>query len=145
MVHYRDNVLLPRVEEKKQQLQELEKVKQHCDKIATAYPRRHSLAQLGFLLFQLVILFDWTYIHFDWSLTEPITYVLGYSATWFAVLWYGNLQREFGYGSYRDLLEAKRRKQLYAECSVDEDQYEQLKEELAALEIQLRSLKNIEQ
>ncbi|EPY36283.1 hypothetical protein STCU_00663 [Strigomonas culicis] len=137
---YRAHTLEPLLAAKLQQLGQMEALKRQCDAEAATYPRLWKLAVLGFLSLQVVVLFDWTYIHFDWNLTEPITYLLGYSFTWLSLLWYGNLQQEFGYGRVHELLQQRQCARLYRRRGVDLVLYEQLRAETDVLQRRLRSL-----
>jgi hypothetical protein len=136
----RDGPLRARLNNARAELEKLEELKARCDAAAQRFPDRRMRQLFVFLLVQAAVLFDWTYIHFDWNLVEPITYLLGYSATWIAILWYGLLQREFSYDGLRHMLRDQQQRKLYTQHKFDVAHYECLKREVATLEKVLRSL-----
>ena len=136
----RDGPLRVRLTKKRAELAKLAELKRRCDEAAQRLPDKRMKQLFLFLLFQAAVLFDWTYIHFDWNLTEPITYLIGYSATWIAILWYGALQREFSYDVLRSMLRDQQRVKLYTQHKFDVAHYEKVKAEVAKLEKVLRSL-----
>ncbi|KPA78150.1 hypothetical protein ABB37_06326 [Leptomonas pyrrhocoris] len=136
----RDGPLKARCSEMRSELEELERIKNLCDAAAQRHLDRKMQQLFLLLLFQAVVLFDWTYVHFDWNLVEPITYLIGYSATWIAILWYGALQREFSYDTLRDMLREQQCERLYAQHKFDLAHYEKVKVEVDRLQRVLRSL-----
>lgn len=136
----RDGFLASRLHAARVELAALEDIKKQCDVAAQRLPDRRMRQLFVFLLFQAGVLFDWTYVHFDWNLVEPITYLVGYSVTWIAILWYGALQREFSYDTWRSMLQKRERERLYAQHRFDLRHYEQLRVEVVRLERVLRSL-----
>ncbi|KAG5505674.1 hypothetical protein JKF63_05009 [Porcisia hertigi] len=129
---------------KRQQLDAMERVKAECDEIACRYPDAFMRQLFVFLVLQVAVLFDWTYIHFDWSFVEPITYLLGYSATWIAIAWYGAMQHEFGYDALRRFLQSAKSERLYKDRQFDLQAYEALRVEVAQLDQLVHSLENLE-
>lgn len=128
---------------KEARLRVLDEIKRECDAEASHYPNRFMYGIGAFLLAQVVVLFDWTYVHFDWNLTEPITYLLGYSATWIAIGVYGMCQSEFSYDALRQTLETSRQTKLYKRRGLDIAEYTRLVVEVDKLEKILRSLEGI--
>lgn len=104
-----------------------------CRHVAHRHPDRYMAGLFAFFALQAVVLFDWTFIHFDWNLTEPITYLLGYSATWVALAWYGNMQQEFGFDSLRELIEHRKLTALYRQRGIDVAKVARLEEEVERL------------
>lgn len=127
------SVLEAVLQSKAARLAELHAVQQVCRSEAHRHPDRYAFAGFVFLFAQAVILFDWTYVHFDWNLVEPITYLLGYSATWIALAWYGNMQEEFGFDSIRKMLEVRKLEALYAAKGLDVKELERLEVEVERL------------
>lgn len=118
---------------KSARLVELHAVQQECRHEARRHPDRYMFAAFAFLLVQAVVLFDWTYIHFDWNLVEPITYLIGYAGTWIALAWYGNMQEEFGFDSLREMIEVRKLNSLYAAKGVDVAEVDRLEDEVERL------------
>ncbi|KPI89541.1 hypothetical protein ABL78_1309 [Leptomonas seymouri] len=136
----RDGFLKARLSEAQAELNKLDQLKTHCDEAAQQHADRRMRQLFLLLIFQSVVLFDWTYIHFDWNLVEPITYLIGYSATWIAIIWYGALQRELSYDALRRVFLEKQCRALYAQHEFDVERYAKVKMEVAKLEKVLRSL-----
>ncbi|KAK7200171.1 hypothetical protein NESM_000067800 [Novymonas esmeraldas] len=136
----RDGHLRRTLDAKRQELAAMERVKAQCDAAAARYPDAFMKGIFAFLVMQTAVLFDWTYVHFDWALVEPITYLVGYSATWIAIAWYGTMQHEFGYESLRRLLQSTKSRKLYAVHGFDVQAHELLKMEVAKLDAVVRSL-----
>lgn len=139
----RDGDLRATLTAKRAALAELERTKEVCDKLAYHYPDKFMKRLFAFLVLQAVVLYDWTYVHFDWNLVEPITYLVGYSATWIAIAWYGTMQHEFGYASLRSFLQTRKRDKLYKAKQFDPQAYEALRAEVAQLDRIVRSLEGL--
>ncbi|KAG5480124.1 hypothetical protein CUR178_06176 [Leishmania enriettii] len=140
----RDARLKKALAAKRQQLEAMERVKAECDKVAYHYPDVFMAQLFAFLALQAAVLFDWTYVHFDWNFVEPITYLIGYSATWIAIAWYGTMQHEFGYQSLRSFLQSAKCERLYKARQFDLQAYEALQGEVAKLDRVVRSLEELE-
>ncbi|CCW63803.1 unnamed protein product [Phytomonas sp. EM1] len=140
----RDHLLLPLLRAKRSRLQDLQVRKEALDQIAHRSVDRLFFAIFAVLLVQFVVLFDWTYIHFDWNFVEPITYLLSYCETWIALAWYGNMHSEYEYDSLRELLERKRRNKLYVQHALEVSELNQLKDEVEILEGLVRALEGID-
>lgn len=140
---HRAATLLPLLEQKRAELGELDARKALCEREAESHAQRGMLFLFAAFALQTAVLFDWTYIHFDWNLVEPITYLLGYSLTWVAIWWYGNLQREFSMDSLRDYVRGRRLERLYAQRGVCPARHRQLREEVGALERRCRALEGV--
>ncbi|GET88270.1 hypothetical protein, conserved [Leishmania tarentolae] len=139
----RDGHLKRMLAAKVQQLGEMERIKAECDELAFHYPDVFMRQLFVFLVLQAAVLFDWTYIHFDWNFVEPITYLIGYSETWLAIAWYGTMQQEFSYESLRRFLQNAKCEKLYTTHRFDQQAYEALRVEVAKLERVMRSLKEL--
>lgn len=138
---YQKRVLIftPVLHAKRTRLKEMEHWQEVCDTCAAAYPKTCMWGVFAFLAGQASILFDWTYAHFDWNLVEPITYLIGYSATWMSLAWYGNMQTEYGYDSVQQLLHDNRQRVLYRKYGVDVKEIVRLRDEVALLEKLVRA------
>ncbi|CAJ1024871.1 putative Mitochondrial calcium uniporter [Leishmania utingensis] len=128
---------------KRQQLDAMEHIKVECAKIAYHYPDVFMKQLFAFLVLQAVVLFDWTYVHFGWNFVEPITYLLGYSATWIAIAWYGAMQHEFSYEALRRALHDAKWDRLCKARQFDQKAYEALQAEVKKLDKVVRSLEEL--
>lgn len=140
----RDGHLKKMLAAKLQQLDAMERIKAECDEIAFHYPDAFMAQLFAFLVLQAAVLFDWTYVHFDWNFVEPITYLIGYSATWIAIAWYGAMQQEFGYESLRRFLQNAKCERLYKAHRFDRQAYEALRVEVAKLGRVVRGLEELQ-
>lgn len=129
---------------KQMELQRQQQQKVLCDAAARQHPDALMRRIFLFLVLQAAVLFDWTYIHFDWNLVEPITYLIGYSATWIALGWYGAVKSEFSYDTLQEAVEERYRVKLYRQHDFHLERYEKLKNEVAVLEKVIRGMKRLE-
>lgn len=139
----RDGHLKKTLTAKLRQLDAMERIKAECDEIAFHYPDVFMKQLFAFLVLQAAVLFDWTYVHFDWNFVEPITYLVGYSATWIAIAWYGAMQQEFSYESLHRFLQNAKRERLYKAHQFDQQAYEALRVEVAKLDRVVRGLEGV--
>ncbi|CCW71823.1 unnamed protein product [Phytomonas sp. Hart1] len=138
-LHFRrDHLLLPLLEAKRSRLRDLQAHKTALDQTARRYADRFFFSSFAMLIVQFAVLFDWTYIHFDWNFVEPITYLLGYCETWIALAWYGNMHREYEQDSLREIIERKQQNKLYLRHALDLSELNRLKEEVEVLEMLVR-------
>jgi hypothetical protein len=99
-----------------------------------------ALSCFTFLTIQFGVLFNWVFFVFDWNLVEPVTYFLGYTCTWFGIMFYARTGIEWSYDSTRDFIRTKRRDKMLKAERIDLDLHKARIVELAQLEAELKAL-----
>jgi hypothetical protein len=112
-----------------------------ADRRALSLVRATALGTLGFLTAQFAVLFNWVFFVFDWNLVEPVTYFLGYTCTWFGVVFYAKTGIEWSYDSTRDFMQKQQRERILAKQNVDLKAHSTRLAELAALENRLAAMR----
>jgi hypothetical protein len=126
--------------DKKQRLAVSAHARATADTAAEGYPNKVGWAGFAYLVAQNAVLFNWTFIRFDWNLVEPITYLLGYSCVWLASAVYFRTRRDFTYDNLRAILVEKEQRRLYAAANIDVDAMAKLGTDIAELEADVDQL-----
>ena len=121
------------LDQKEAELFRLEKAKQAIDIAALRKVDRVAWVVLVYLLGQGGLLFYWVYFKFDWNLVEPITYLLGYSASWLGLVCYLTCGHDFCFDAWRARLLRMYECRLYRKHSFNSSKYNALHNELQAL------------
>ena len=128
-------LLVNLLEQKKAELEKMKTTKAALDAQADRHPVVVSWGIFAFLVTQFCVLFKWVFFDFDWNLVEPVTYFLGYTCVWGAIVFYNRTGKDFTYDIiWQDLADNKRRK-LYAQNSFKLEQFTALETEVSELEI----------
>ena len=88
---------------------------------AASHKSADKAAVGGFVLLatQAAVLFNWTFINFDWNLVEPITYLLGYSVVWLAILPHFFWGKDLSYDTIRSAIVDRKKNALIKEKKFD--------------------------
>ena len=89
---------------------------------------------------QFMVLFNWVFFVFDWNLVEPVTYFLGYSCTWFGIMFYAATGVEWSYDSTRAYLQQRQLGKLLRRQGVDAAAHDANNRRLAAVESAMSSM-----
>ena len=105
-----------------------------------------NVAVGGFVLLssQAGVLFNWTYINFDWNLVEPITYLLGYSVVWMAIFHHFFFGTDFSYDNLRRMVVDKKKETLIKSKEFDIARYAHLEAHVAELEKSINELASVD-
>lgn len=98
-------------------------------------------ATFAFLAAQFGVLFNWVFFVFDWNLVEPVTYFLGYTCTWFGIVFYARTGIEWSYDSTRDYIREWRRSAVLKRQGFDVGAYEATRAQLSKTEAELAALR----
>ncbi|KAI9208821.1 uncharacterized protein BJ171DRAFT_487443 [Polychytrium aggregatum] len=123
--------LLERVEPLKHELAFVEKkieemnvVKDHCDKIAHRYSESVLRLSFGGLLVYWVVGIRLTWWELGWDVMEPFTYFCGIGFALATYVWYMLTRQEYTYDSLKSLSQNIKLKEIYRQRGFDATEYE---------------------
>lgn len=119
------------------ELRKLNMQKAELDARSERRPNAYAAITLAYLTLQSAVLFHWVYQRFDWTLCEPITYLLGTAVGWLAVGFYLVTGGEFEWEVVRKMVMDKQKKKLYAAEKFDVGLVERMQRELELLQMEI--------
>ena len=95
---------------------------------------------VGGMVAQASIVGRLTWWELSWDIMEPVTYLLTYSTSIFALVYFGLTRNEYSYGSFRDRIVHKKKLKFYARNNFDLNYYQKLLKQIEQLNNDLKLL-----
>ncbi len=105
--------------------------------LADRRPDVYARVTLAYLTAQTLVLWYWVYWRFDWTLCEPITYLLGTAVVWIQLLVYMVTGGEYEWDALRKRIAGQHSERLFKQHKFDPRRITRLEAEIALLQEEL--------
>lgn len=124
----------------KKEIAALEIVKNALDKKAARGATLSIWALSGFMVAQLTVVARLTWWELSWDIMEPVTYLLTYSTSIAAILYFGLTRKDYTYEGFWERSKHKKALRLYERNNFDLKKYNAILSQIAEIEREISEL-----